>query len=197
MDPSIESRDEGTLGGALRYEGQLLRHARHLAGNEADARDLVQDTFEKALRAAKRPRTVEEFRPWLMRVLNNVWIDRFRAARSREIVPYCDDRGGGRLVEEMAITGGAAGDSSTGSADGWRDLSMSDIAAVLPEVPEPHRTAFRLFALERMTYAEVASSLGVVPATVGTRILRARRVLRAIFAARFARKRLRVCQRGA
>ena len=110
-----------------------------------------------------------------MRVLNNLWIDRVRAARTRESVSYRD------TALPAALQPASTGHSSH---EGWRDLSISDITAVLSEVPEPHRTAFRLHALERRSYAEVARVLGVVPATVGTRILRARRLLRAIVNAR-------------
>ena len=198
METTEGQQDEAPLWAALHYESQLLRHARRLAGNDADARDLVQDTFERALRAVRKPQTPTEYRPWLMRVLNNVWIDRFRAARNREIVSYCDDRGGGGILGEREVSGGDIGGSgSSSNGDGWRDLSMSDIAAVLPEVPEPHRTAFRLFAMERMSYAEVAHCLGVVPATVGTRILRARRLLRAIITRQLHEKRLHPFHRAA
>ena len=143
---------------ALPFRGQLLAHARRLSGNDADASDLVQDTFERALRAARRPKNPDEFRPWLMRVLNNLWIDRLRAVRVRNAFTFRDD------TVPHAMAQPRAADSS----ESWRDLSVSDVAAVLADVPEPHRTAFRLHALERMSYAEMARVLGVVPATVGT-----------------------------
>jgi RNA polymerase sigma-70 factor (ECF subfamily) len=180
MQSGTDTDDDQTpsLQFALPLRGQLLAHARRLSGNDADASDLVQDTFERALRAARRPKNPDEFRPWLMRVLNNLWIDRLRSARVREAFRYRDD----------AALPAAAQASAPDSSESWRDLSVSDIAAVLADVPEPHRTAFRLHALERLSYAEVARVLGVVPATVGTRILRARRLLRTLVSAQMNRK---------
>jgi RNA polymerase sigma-70 factor (ECF subfamily) len=124
-----------------------------------------------------------------MRVLNNLWIDRLRAARVRDAVPYQDSV---QTPEQQQ-----AGSAAHSSREGWRDLSVSDIAAILSEVPEPHRTAFRLHALEHLSYAEVARVLGVVPATVGTRILRARRLLRTIAIAQLNRKAAQPCHRAA
>ena len=188
MNTAIDEEPKLAVEFALPFRPQLFAHARRLTGNEADANDLVQDTFERALRAARRPKCPDEFRPWLMRVLNNLWIDRLRAARVREAVPYRD---------EALSPGQQAASAANSSREGWRDLSLSDIAAILSEVPEPHRTAFRLHALEHLSYAEVARVLGVVPATVGTRILRARRLLRTIAIAQLHRKAAQPCHRAA
>ena len=62
----------------LPHEKALLRRARRLVGHEADARDLVQETLERALR------TFHAFRPgtavwaWLRTIMNSVWIDGWR-----------------------------------------------------------------------------------------------------------------------
>src|SRR5258705_204080 len=52
MEPSSD-RDGPTLGrDALAYADTLYNLARHLAGNAADAEDLVQDTYRRAVQAA-------------------------------------------------------------------------------------------------------------------------------------------------
>ena len=70
-----------------------------------------------------------------------------------------------RIREDMEVLGG---------------VRLADVEAALTEVPEPHRTAFRLHALEGQSYAEIAKRLAVPSATVGTRILRARRWLKEV-----------------
>ena len=153
---------------ALRFETELLRRARHLAGNDAEARDLVQDTFERALRANRHPEALHEYRPWLLRMLTNLWIDRVRVTKRRRNVPLSDSL----FVEPEA--------GKEPSACPWRSITVDEVRQALAEVPEPHRSAYRKHAMEGRSYRELACELGVPTATVGTRILRARRCLRRI-----------------
>ena len=63
----------------------------------------------------------------------------------------------------------------------WEKLDAEDIRARLQEIPEELRDAFSLFALEGCSYQEIAARLAIPKATVGTRILRARRRLKELF----------------
>jgi DNA-directed RNA polymerase specialized sigma24 family protein len=54
MNPAIDDEPKLPVEFALPFRAQLFAHARRLTGNEPDANDLVQDTFERALRAARR-----------------------------------------------------------------------------------------------------------------------------------------------
>lgn len=156
-------------------QGQLLNRARQLTGNEADARDLVQDTIERALRTSRAPVADGEMRPWLYRVLTHLWIDRVRARKGRHQVPFQEEG----MVE---VWSEEAGEGASTSA--WRDMSVRDVISALQEVSEPYRRAFQGHALDRRSYAELARELGVQPVTVGTRVLRARHQLRKILEAR-------------
>jgi hypothetical protein len=53
-------------------------------------------------------------------------------------------------------------------------------------LPDDVRDSYRMFALERLDHATIAARLGIPRATVGTRIHRARRHLRAALTARVA-----------
>ena len=63
----------------------------------------------------------------------------------------------------------------------WHRLSRDDVRARLDELPDELREAFRLYTLDGLSYQDIATRLGVSRNTVGTRILRARRRLRASF----------------
>ncbi|HET6280669.1 MAG TPA: RNA polymerase sigma factor [Polyangia bacterium] len=156
---------------------QLLSRARYLAGNEADANDLVQDTFERALRSERAPANTAELRPWLMRVLTNLWIDRVRSQAVRRTVPFMEETMGDVVFSV---------DNEGAEQDRWRRVSVADVAAALEQVPEPYQTAFRKHVFEHKTYAEIADELGVRAMTIGTRILRARRCIRRILVGRLA-----------
>ena len=62
----------------------------------------------------------------------------------------------------------------------WEAITADEIRAALPQIPDELRGAFERFAFERQSYKEIAAALGVPATTVGTRVLRARRHLRAI-----------------
>jgi RNA polymerase sigma-70 factor (ECF subfamily) len=160
---------------ATRFEPELVRRARQLTGNDSEARDLVQDTFERVLRAARAPTALHEFRPWMIRMLTNLWIDRVRTLKRRRNVPLTDSLG----LEPEALRDR---DSRV-----WLSMTIEDVQNALAEVPEPHRSAYRKHAMEGRSYHELARELGVPTSTVGTRILRARRCLRRILEHKRAR----------
>ena len=62
------------------------------------------------------------------------------------------------------------------------DAELDDLHAAIAELPDDVRETYRLFALERKPYAEIAKRLDIAGATVGTRIHRARRHLRDLLA---------------
>ena len=65
---------------------RLTRFARALTRNRADADDLVQDTVEKALKAAARFQPGTRLDSWLFRIARNAWIDEARSRRVRAAV---------------------------------------------------------------------------------------------------------------
>src|SRR5690242_12082113 len=70
---------------ARSQEPRLLTIALRLCGNEADARDLVQDTFERALRHAERILPGASGRSWLTTTLNNLFVDFCRRHRAKAL----------------------------------------------------------------------------------------------------------------
>ena len=101
-------------------------------------------------------------------MLTNLWIDRVRLTKRRRNVP---------LTDSLSVQPEVGSESS---ANPWRSMTVADVEGALAEVPEPHRSAYRKHAFEGRSYQELAHEFGVPTATVGTRILRARRCLRRI-----------------
>jgi RNA polymerase sigma-70 factor (ECF subfamily) len=62
----------------------------------------------------------------------------------------------------------------------WEDISPEQVREAVTRLPDELRCAFERFAFERKSYKEISAELGVPVATVGTRVLRARRRLRVL-----------------
>ncbi|MEO6777202.1 MAG: RNA polymerase sigma factor [Kofleriaceae bacterium] len=146
-----------------KHRAHLSRLARQLCGNAFDAEDLVHDVVESMLRRPV-PELANE-RAWLGRVLRNRFIDRLRRSAARREEPLAD-----RELAEEPPAGDVAGNSAA-------------VAVELARLPAPQRETLALFALESRSYEEIAAQLGIAKATVGTRILRARRTLTRALAA--------------
>jgi RNA polymerase sigma-70 factor (ECF subfamily) len=155
--------------------GSLLALASRLARNQADAEDLVQETFVKAMRARSQFETGTNIRAWLMRILTNTFINRFR-------------RGG---LERSVIDGPDADPL----ADGWigastmqamrdpestalRPLLEAEIQTALDNLPEEFRLPVLLVDVEELSYREAAEVMNCPIGTVMSRLHRGRRQLR-------------------
>ena len=68
------------------YEA-LYRYAYRLAGNSADAEDLTQDTFGKAITRLGQLREPDRAKPWLFRILRNLYLHRVRDDRRKKLIP--------------------------------------------------------------------------------------------------------------
>src|SRR5687768_18417265 len=154
---------------ALRYLEPLFATALRLTRNRADAEDLVQDTFVKALRFSGRFTPGTNLKAWLYTILHNTWRNRRRDA-SRDTVEIDSPR-----VEEAAASGPDAGDTPERIL--LRATLDADLQAALDALPEAFREAVWLRDVEEFTYAEIAGMLGIPIGTVMSRISRGRRLL--------------------
>ena len=139
---------------------RLRRYARALVSDRARADDLVQDTLERAWNKFHLWRPGSDLRAWLFTVMHNVHVNQIRASRDHAML---DDEG-----PEMAVAG------TQGAS-----LEIRDLERALGLLPAEQKEVLLLIALEDMSYAEVASTLGIPIGTVMSRLSRAREKLRA------------------
>ena len=159
---------------ALAHADALYNFAWWLARDPVEAEDLVQETYARALGAARHFEPGSNLRAWLFRILRNAFIDRRRRSQREVSAPH----------DEELDAGGESQASGTGELrlDQIRALVAEDVAAALRALPESFRTVV-LLDLEGMTEAEVASVLGCAKGTVKSRLSRARAALRERLAA--------------
>jgi RNA polymerase sigma-70 factor (ECF subfamily) len=155
---------------AVRHYSRLYALAWRLEGSSSNAWDLVQDTFERALR---KPRTFQDARyerAWLVSVMHNLFIDRCRARRREPRSEY--------RPEELEQT--LPGPEAMEPGPAWARVEPRTLDWALGQLERKFERTVRMHALEGRSYEEIAAELSIPKATVGTRLLRARRRLRTL-----------------
>jgi RNA polymerase sigma-70 factor (ECF subfamily) len=149
-----------------RYAPAILRYAQRRLDSREAAQDVVSDTFTAAWRHWDRRPAPEVLLPWLYAIAGNAVRDQWRSAqRQRRLT--------GRL--SALRPAGPSGDPGEGVVLG-RSISQA-----LAALPEADREVLRLVAWEGQTDARTLGlALGVRPASARSRVLRARRRLRAL-----------------
>ena len=156
---------------ALAFLEPLYATALRLTRNRADAEDLVQDTFVKALRFSDRFSAGTNLKAWLYTILLNTWRNRQRDS-ARAPVEVDSPR-----VDEAASAGDGPSALDTPEQILLRATVREDLQAALDALPEVFREAVWLRDVEEFTYAEIAEMLGIPIGTVMSRISRGRRLL--------------------
>ncbi len=156
--------DERAFAQAVReHEPVLMGIARRLCGNEADAADLVHDTYERALRAWDRYSDRGNPRSWMVAILNNLFIDRCRKHR--------------RTPRTEAIEDVEVASPEPVAPPAWAHVTDAQLTAALATLGEDFRQVYLLHA-QGKSYDEIAAQLGIAKPTVGTRLIRARNKLK-------------------
>lgn len=152
----------------VEHVGALRRYARALAGNPADADDLVQECLVKVLAQMRAWREVRDLRAYLFTTLHNVFIDARRRQRSTGIEISIDDTSGRMALPSHMVV----------PASQVARLEVRDMLSALGRIPGEQREVVLLVGLEGMSYLQAAEILGIPIGTVMSRLSRGREALR-------------------
>lgn len=135
---------------------RLFRSACLLCGNQAEAQDLVQETFLQAVRGAQRFGARSSIYTWLHGILLNLTR---HYHRDRKRIVYDN---------ELARLEPAAREESPSPLD--LELTSGALGQALRRLSPPHREVLVLRFYEDMKIQEIAAHLGVSAGTVKSRL---------------------------
>jgi RNA polymerase sigma-70 factor (ECF subfamily) len=166
--PSATTRSADFEQLALPLFASLYNHAFWLTRNQAEAEDLVQETFSKALRAFDTFQPGTNFKAWIFRILRNTFLTtRTGIATSRTV-----------FLEDHPDTLDTIAAGSTPEDTLIRLDNQATLHAALEQLQPQLREALLLCDVEEIKYKDIALILDVPIGTVMSRISRARRTLR-------------------
>lgn len=158
-----------------RYNRRLFRIARSILRNDAEAEDVVQETYVRAFTGLDTFRGDAAFGTWITRIALNEALGRLRKQRTTvDWEAYGANRPQAEIIHFPASAAGG---------DPERAMAQGEVRAVLEQaidaLPESFRIIFVARIVEGMSVKETADLFGLQPETVKTRLHRARRLLRA------------------
>lgn len=161
-----------------RFNRVLYRTARSIVKNDAEAEDVLQESYLRAFQALQTFRGESSLTTWLTRIVINEGIARTRkSARRAEIIDINGDVQWDNLAAEDTM-GQARVEQPDEAA--LRAETRRLIESKIDALPDVFRTVFMLRGLEEMSVEETAACLNIPEATVRTRYFRARSMLREV-----------------
>jgi RNA polymerase sigma-70 factor (ECF subfamily) len=165
------------------YERRIYAAALAILRNEADAEDVCQEAMLKAFAHIRQFRAEARFSTWLIQITVNEALMRRR--RDRTVV-----------MEGLAQRPDEEGNYTPRDFADWREIPSEALerkevrqrlAEALAALDRKYREVFVMRDMEHLNIQETAEALGISTASVKTRLLRARLMLRDLLAAGWER----------
>ena len=150
-----------------RFEMPLFCYLRRLVRNEADAWDVLQQTWLCAYRGTGSLHDPSTIAVWLHRIARNLAISHYRASGNhRALEPLPDET-------QLPETADDPPDMQAEMLDNARSVHRA-----MDHLSPPHREVLTLHFLQELSLEEMASVLDVSVGTLKSRLHYARRALR-------------------
>lgn len=163
------------------FEVELLGHLDTLYGvscrmtkSTTEAEDLVQDTIVKAMRSRDQFEPGTNLKAWLLRILTNTFINRYRRGglerdlfEGPDAEPLTDGWIGANTMRAMR-------DPET---QALTPIVEAEVQRALDDLPDEFRLAVVLSDIEELSYKEIAEAMGCPIGTVMSRLHRGRKLL--------------------
>jgi RNA polymerase sigma-70 factor (ECF subfamily) len=163
-----------------RHNQRLYRTARAIVRDDAEAEDVMQETYVRAYAALGQFEGRAQWATWLTRIAVNEALARVRARGrfvSREATEVMEDD---VMAKEPPLPARSEGPEAAASA---RELGAL-VEHAMDDLPDTYRAVFVLREVQELSTAETAACLDVSEELVKVRLHRARAELRRLMDAR-------------
>ena len=168
----MPNEQHGSAAIGLEYLDGLYGYAMVLTRNRAEAEDLVQETYVRAMPAMNRLGPDSNVKGWFFKILRNAWLNHLRKRRTAPEIAWSD-------VED-----GLVGDIAEPSKDSYHayvsKMEREQVRAAIQALPAKFREIILLREFEELSYDEISGLLDCPVGTVMSRLARARSKLRAL-----------------
>ncbi|MGB0514102.1 MAG: RNA polymerase sigma factor [Wenzhouxiangellaceae bacterium] len=144
-----------------RHAERLRGYLRRVAGSEADADDMVQDTWLRVIRGLPGLRDPSRFRAWLFGIAHRVLVDRLRAKYASPAQSSTET-----LIDDADLQ--------------TEHIRRDQIELGLAVLAPVEREVIVLFHFEQLKLTEIASALSLPVGTIKSRLHRARAQMRRV-----------------
>ena len=161
----VRTKDrESYLEIVLRYQDKLMRYANYLARDHMKAADIVQNSFIKAFVNLNSFNAKKKFSAWIYRIVHNEAMNELRK-HQKEVPMFqeADFQSDEKIEDDLT-----------------RKEIQTMVRKCLAEIPVLYSEPLSLFYLEEKSYNEISDILRLPIGTVGTRINRAKTLMRKI-----------------
>lgn len=165
-----ESQEERFLKAFDEYSDALFRHASLRVSDREKAVDIVHDTFAKVWSYVRKGHEVEQFRPFLYKVLNNLIIDEYRKVKEASL---------DALFEIEGVDEGSFDELSESTAEALAaTLDGKKAFEVLEELPDVYREVIVLRFVDELGPKEISELIEENENVVSVRLFRGLKMLR-------------------
>jgi RNA polymerase sigma-70 factor (ECF subfamily) len=148
----------------LRYQEKLIRYAKYLTRDEMKAADVVQNSFIKAYINLNNFKNKLKFSSWVYRIVHNEAVNELK--RYKNELPILDDM-------DFESNEGIENDFI-------KKEEKNEVRKCLSKLPLKYSEPLTLLFLEEKSYEEISDILQLPIGTVGTRVNRAKKLMKKI-----------------
>lgn len=154
--------------------GRIYRLALRMLGSEADAEDVLQETFLSAFKSIENFEARSSLSTWLYRIATNAALMRLRRKEPQQVsVDEPIESDDGELIPRQFFDFCCLPET-----DLLRDEARAEMMRAIEELPATLRSVFVLRDIEGLSTEETAETLNLSISAVKSRLMRARLKLR-------------------
>lgn len=151
-----------------RYEPKLRRYGWRFLNTKEDIEDIVQNVFIKAFRNIQSYNSKKDFSPWIYRIAHNEFVNRIKKKGRSPLRFFDPDTIFPHLLSQ---------DEKSTDKFNKKELA-SALEQCLDDLKPKYREPTVLYYFEGLSYEEIAKVMKIPTATVGTRLRRAKKILK-------------------